>query len=135
MIRFLIRVIVNILIGGMAIGLTAAILPGLHLQTTNYLVTLLWLGVILGVINTFIRPVVNFLSLPLTILSLGLFQIVLNALLLYLVSIIVPNFTIDTFWWAVAGGLVLGIVYAILEAIFGLLGLSPKPKPRHANNN
>jgi putative membrane protein len=135
--RWLVRVIVDIIISGMAVGLTAALLPGIHIQTSNYLVTLLLLGVVIGVIDGFVRPVVNFLSLPLTILTLGLFQLVLNALLLELAALVVHAFVIDNFLWAIAGGVVLGIVHGILEAIFGRIGKSQpqsQPKPRNSES-
>lgn len=119
--RFLIRIIVDIVISAAAIGLTALVLPGIHIQPFSW-TTLLLLGVVIGVIDSLVRPVLTLLSLPLTILTLGLFQVVLNALLLYVASFFVPAFTIDTFWWAVLGGIVLGIIHGILEAIFGRIG-------------
>lgn len=122
--RFLVRIVVDIIISALAVGLTAALLPGIHIQPFN-IVTLLLLGLVIGVIDGFVRPVVSFLSLPLTILTLGLFQLILNALLLELATLIIPAFTIDNFLWAILGGIVLGIVHAILEAIFGRIGKAP----------
>lgn len=126
--KLLIRIVVDVLISAVAVGLTALVLPGIHIQPFSW-VTLLLLGLVIGVIDAIVRPVVSFLSLPLTILTLGLFQLVLNALLLYLASLVVPAFKIDNFLWAVAGGIVLGIIHAILEAIFGRIG---KSAPQHA---
>lgn len=126
--KLLIRIVVDVLISAAAVGLTALVLPGIHIQPFSW-VTLLLLGLVIGVIDAIVRPVVSFLSLPLTILTLGLFQLVLNALLLYLASLVVPAFKIDNFLWAVAGGIVLGIIHAILEAIFGRIG---KSAPQHA---
>ena len=115
--RFLTRVIVSIIVNGLAIGLTAAILPGIHIVPFG-IGALALLGLVFGVINAIIRPVVNLLSLPITILSLGLWQLIINALLLYLGSLFVSNLRIDNFWWALLGGVVMGIIGAILEAIF-----------------
>lgn len=123
--RWLIRLIVDIVISTLAIGLTALLLPGVHIQPFSW-TTLLLLGVVIGVIDGLVRPVVSFLSLPLTILTLGLFQLIINALMLYLATFIVPAFKIDNFLWALLGGIVLGIVHAILEAIFGRIGKEPK---------
>lgn len=123
--RFLIRLIVDILISAAAIGLTALALPGIHIQPFSW-TTLLLLGVVVGVIDGLVRPLVSLLSLPITILTLGLFQLVINALMLYLASLIIPAFKIDNFLWALLGGIVLGIVHAILEAIFGRIGKAPK---------
>ncbi|HEX8729914.1 MAG TPA: phage holin family protein [Ktedonobacterales bacterium] len=117
MMRFLARLIISIIVNGLAIGLTAALLPGIHIVPFSY-TTLLLLGLVFGVINAIIRPVVNLLSLPITILSLGLWQLVLNALMLYLGSLFVSELKIDGFWWAILGGIVMGIIGAILEGIF-----------------
>jgi putative membrane protein len=111
------RIIISIIVNGLAIGLTAAILPGIHIQPFD-VTALLLLGLVFGVINAIIRPVVSFLSLPITFLTLGLFQLVINALLLYLGSLFVSNLKIDNFWWALLGGIVMGIVGAILEWVF-----------------
>jgi putative membrane protein len=115
--RFIARIVVSIIVNGLAIGLTAAILPGIHIQPFG-IGALLLLGLVFGIINAIIRPLVTILSLPITILSLGLFQLVINALLLYLGSLFVPNLKIDTFLWALLGGVVMGIIGGILEAIF-----------------
>ncbi len=123
--RFLVRLIVDILISAAAIGLTTLALPGIHIQPFSW-TTLLLLGVVVGIIDGLVRPVVSLLSLPLTILTLGLFQLVINALMLYLASLLIPAFKIDNFLWALLGGIVLGIVHAILEAIFGRIGKQPK---------
>ena len=123
--RFLVRLIVDILISAVAIGLTAVVLPGIHIAPFSW-TTLLLLGVVVGVIDGLIRPVVSLLSLPITILTLGLFQLVINALMLELATVFIHAFTIDNFLWALLGGIVLGIVHAILEAIFGRIGKEPK---------
>ncbi|HEX8731636.1 MAG TPA: phage holin family protein [Ktedonobacterales bacterium] len=115
--RLLGRIIVGIIVNGLAIGITAAVLPGIHIQPFG-IETLLVLGLVFGIINALVRPVVSLLSLPITILTLGLFQLVLNALLLYLGSLFVSNLKIDNFWWALLGGIVMGIVGAILEWFF-----------------
>jgi putative membrane protein len=131
--RFLVRIVVDIVISAAAIGLTAAVLPGLRIDPFN-LGTLLLLGLIVGVIDGFVRPVLSFLSLPLTILTLGLFQLVLNALLLELASLVVPALKIDNFLWAILAGIVLGIIHAILEAIFGRIGKAPARKQQNSQD-
>ena len=128
---FIMRIIVSIIVNGLAIGLTAAILPGIHIEPFG-IGALLLLGLVFGIINAIIRPVVSFLSLPITILSLGLFQLVINALLLYLGSLFVSNLKIDNFWWALLGGIVMGIIGAILEAIFKRF-THEEPRARYAH--
>lgn len=129
--RLITRVIISIIVSGLAIGLTAAFLPGIHIQPFG-LGTLALLGLVFGVINAIIRPVVNLLSLPITILTLGLWQLVLNALLLYLGSLFVSNLRIDNFLWAILGGIVMGIIGAILEAIFRRI-IPEEEKPSRAS--
>jgi putative membrane protein len=115
--RFLARAIIAVIVNGLAIGLTALLLPGIHIQPFS-VTTLVLLGLVFGIINAIIRPIVNLLSLPITFLTLGLFHFVINALLLYLGSLVVSNLKIDNFWWALLGGIVMGILSAILEAVF-----------------
>jgi len=114
------EIIVTILVNALAIMLTAALLPGIHI-TSNGVISgvadFIILGVVFGLVNGFLKPIVKFISLPITILTLGLFQLVINALLLELVSLIVPSLRIDTFWWALLGGVIMGILAGILEWI------------------
>ena len=70
---------------------------------------------VLGVVNAFIRPIIVFLTLPLTILTLGLFLLVINGLLLALVAILVPGFHVNGFWGAVLGSILISIVSWILS--------------------
>jgi len=102
-----------------ALGATVAILPGIHLTGGNATADFLALAaaaLILGVLNAVVRPVLIFLTLPLTIVTLGLFILVLNALLLWLTSALVPAFHIDGFWWALLATIVLSIISAVLNA-------------------
>jgi putative membrane protein len=127
--RWLLNLLVGIVINGLAISITAALLPGIHIHassSSDRIVTFLVLGIVFGLVNSLIKPIVSFLSLPFTILTLGLFQLVINALLLLLVTKIVPNFVIDSFWWALLGGIIMGIVGAVLEWISRRL--FPKPE-------
>jgi len=69
----------------------------------------------LGAINAILRPILIFLTLPLTIMTLGLFVLVINALLVLLASYIVPGFIVDSFWSAFLFGIVLAIVSWVLQ--------------------
>ena len=76
---------------------------------------------LLGLLNSFLRPVLMLLSLPLLIFTLGLFTIVINAALLLIVSTLMgkENFHVDGFWWAVVGALIISIVSLLLNSITG----------------
>jgi putative membrane protein len=99
--------LINWLISGLAIMITAYLLPGVRLSG---FVAALLTAVVLGLINAFIKPVLSLLTLPLTILTLGLFSLVLNALLIMLTGKIVSGFQVAGFWWALAFSVVLALV-------------------------
>jgi putative membrane protein len=106
---FVIRVLVN----AVAIVLAAYLVPGLHVRS---LTTALVAGLVLGLINAIVRPVLVVLTLPITLLTLGLFLLVLNAFCLWLTSVFVPGLTVDGFWAAFLGGLIVSLVSWILTA-------------------
>jgi len=81
--------------------------------------TLVLATLVLGLLNTFLRPVLFFLSLPLIIFSLGLFTIVINAFLLYLVGWLFESFDVDSFGAAMLGALVISIISILLNALTG----------------
>src|SRR5882762_3012410 len=96
--RFLARLVLN----GVAIIMAAYVLPGLHVSGP---LAALVAGAILGFVNAIVRPILFLLTLPLTLVTLGLFIFVLNALCLELTAALVPGFSIDGFWWALLGAL------------------------------
>ena len=108
--RFLARLVLN----GVAIILAAYVLPGLHVSGP---IPALVAGVILGFVNAIVRPVLFLLTLPLTLVTLGLFIFVLNALCFALTAWLVPGFDVDGFWWAMAGALLVSVVSWILNGI------------------
>ncbi|HXV19408.1 MAG TPA: phage holin family protein [Desulfuromonadales bacterium] len=102
------------LVSGLAIIITAYLLPGV--RVAGFFAALVT-ALILGLINAFIRPVLILLTLPLNILTLGLFTLVINALLIMLAAAIVPGFSVQGFWWALLFGLVLAVIGYFLGAI------------------
>jgi putative membrane protein len=106
---FLVRVLVNAL----AILLAVNVVPGIEARG---LVTILGAGLVLGLINAVVRPVLLVLTLPLTLVTLGLFLLVLNALCLWLTSALVKGFTVHGFWAAFFGALIVSVVSWLLNA-------------------
>jgi putative membrane protein len=106
------KIILRLLIYTGAVLLTAWILPGVHVE--NF-ATAIMVAIALAIINTFIRPVLIFLTIPVTIVTLGFFLLVLNALIILLIGKIVPGFIVDGFWWA----LLFSVILSIIAAIFG----------------
>jgi putative membrane protein len=119
------RIIVWLAVNALALGVAIWLFDGITLSgdtDTNQVVKLVIVGAIFGVINMIVRPIVNLLSLPLIILTLGLFLIVVNALMLLLTSKISESidlgFHVDGFWTAVWGSIVISISSMVLGAIF-----------------
>jgi putative membrane protein len=126
MVSFIVRVIVNAL----ALGVAAWLLPGIRVgaeattqatgnDTLGTVLAYLFIGLIFGLVNAVVRPIIGFLSLPITCLTLGLFAIVINAAMLMLTSWLadftpVP-FQVDAFFWdAVLGSIIISIVSAVI---------------------
>lgn len=106
---FILRVLVN----AVAIYFIAAIVPGI--EVTGVL-TALGAGLVLGLVNAVVRPVLILLTLPVTLVTLGLFLIVLNGLCLWLTSLLVKGFEVQGFWPAVFGALLVSVVSWLLTA-------------------
>ena len=139
MLSFIGRVLIN----GLALWIASWILPGLEIPTaattdavaqtgvsqgTDVAGTALayvFIGLIFGLVNAFIRPLVSVLSLPITILTLGLFTIVISAAMLYLTSWISSftpvHFTIDSFFWtAVFAAIIITLISLVAGRITGV---------------
>lgn len=101
--KFLLMILLNTL----AVLVTGYILSGIHL---NNFFTAIVVAIVLGIINTFLRPIIFLLTLPINILTLGLFSFVIMGGLVYLVSWIVPGFKVDNFWWAILFGIIVAFI-------------------------
>ncbi|CAN5697570.1 phage holin family protein [soil metagenome] len=101
------------LISAIAIGIAAYVLPGVTVTPVGALV----LAIVLGIMNIFIKPIVKLLALPLTILTLGLFSLVINALFVLLAAVIVPGFGVAGFWSAFFFAIILSLINAFFNAV------------------
>lgn len=106
--------ILSILVNAAALFVAAQLLSGITVADTG---TLLLAALVFGVVNTFVKPLVTLLSLPITILTLGLFYLVVNAALLGLTAAITPGFTIAGFWSAFFGAIIVSLVGMFLSEI------------------
>ncbi len=100
-------ILINWLLAALAIMATAYLLPGVSLSG---FVPALVTALVLGLVNAFIKPLLLLLTLPINILTLGLFTLVINALLIMLVSKLVSGFQVQGFWWALVFSVVLTVV-------------------------
>ena len=114
--NFLLRVIVS----AIAIAVTAALLPGIRVANSDIL-TYLLLGLIFGLVNALIKPIVSFLSCPLVFLTLGLFLFVINGIMLLITAALSGGrLAVDGLGWAIVGGIIMGVVNMVLEVVLGL---------------
>ena len=115
--RFL---LVRILVNALALAITAAILPKIYFVDTS-IGNWLLMAFMLGVLNALLKPVLQFFTLQFIFVTYGLVVVLVNALLLWLLSLLFPNrFAVDSLLWVLVGGLVLGLLSSFLESLLGL---------------
>lgn len=98
----------------LTLAFVAWLLPGIHLMGFS---SALWAALVIGIINVFIRPILMIITVPINILTLGLFTFILNALLLMLVAHIVPGFIIDGFFSALIGSILISVVSVFINRL------------------
>ncbi len=106
--------IIKFLINGFAVYATAYLLSGV--EVSGFVVALI-VALVLAVLNVLVKPILILLSLPVTILTLGLFTFVIDAVIVLLASKIVTGFVIDGFWTAIVFSIVLAIISYVLEKL------------------
>lgn len=110
MIRALVRVVAN----GLAVWLAAELVPGI--VYTGDLLYLLLAGLVIGLLNLLVKPIVTFLSLPFILLTLGLFYLLINGLILWLADAFLDQLTVNGCLPAILGGLVIAVVNWVVSA-------------------
>jgi len=107
------------LISALGLWLASELVAGIDV---NGIGTLIAAAVLLGIVNAVVRPVLFLLTLPITVITLGLFLFVLNAAMLGLVALLLPGFYIDGFWSAVLGAIIVSIVGWVASWFIGPRG-------------
>ena len=102
----------KVLVSSFAVLISSYILPGVHVKD---FITALVVAFVLGLLNILLKPILVVLTIPITILTLGLFLLVINAFIILLVSKLVGGFMVDGFWWAVLFSIILTVVTWLLE--------------------
>nr|WP_295929072.1 phage holin family protein [uncultured Dyadobacter sp.] len=105
------KLLLRLVISTLAILVAANVVPGVFVASTT---TAIIVAIVLGILNTFLKPVLQILALPITILTLGLFYFVVNVFIIYLATFLVDGFAVSGFISALLFGLVVSIVSAIL---------------------
>ena len=104
--------IIQLILSAVAVLIAAYIIPGVSVD--GFLIALV-VAVVLAIVNTFIKPIITVLTLPINIVTLGLFSLVIAALMVLLTDFVVPGFEVAGFWSA----LLFGLVLALISMIFG----------------
>jgi putative membrane protein len=108
-------IIIKILLTGVAALIAAYILPGVTIAGFG---SALILAVVLALLNAVVRPLLVILTIPVTVITLGLFLLVINAVIILLADALIGGFNVDGFLWALVFSVVLSIIEAILDMIF-----------------
>ena len=120
-VRGIVRLALVTVIEGVSLWLTTLIVPGITITATDTedgtLIGAISVAMVLAVLNGLVRPILILLTLPINMITLGLFTLVINALMLMLVSNILPFFEVSSFWSALAGGLILSAVNTLITGL------------------
>ena len=114
----LMRFVIRWVVSTAAVAVTTwALNPHIRIEGADYLSTVILVGLVLGLLNALLRPIIIFLTLPATLITFGLFLIVINAGMLWLTDVLVPAFVIEGFGWTLLGALLISIISTILYAL------------------
>jgi putative membrane protein len=108
----MLNILISWLVSAMMVIAVAYILPGVYVST--FLVALV-VAVVLGMVNSVIRPLAILLTIPINIITLGLFTFVLDALLVMFCAFVVPGFIVKSFWWALLFALLISLVNSFIK--------------------
>ena len=111
--------IIRLLLNGLAVVLTAYLLPNVDVSDYG---TALIVALILAIVNVIVKPILVVLTIPITILTLGLFLLVINAAIILFVDNLVEGFEVRGFWWA----LLFSLILSIFNSLFNDLAGKPK---------
>lgn len=109
------RLILRLLVNAAALWVAAELVPGIDLTGDAW--SILLVALVFGLVNTFLKPILKLFSLPVLVLTLGLFALVINAVLLAITALIMESLTIDGFVAALLGSIVISIVSAVLNTL------------------
>lgn len=109
--------IIQILLSAVAVYLSATLLPGVHIKSFW---TAILVAIVLGLLNAIVKPILQFLSFPITILTLGLFLFVINTIIILICSYLISSFEVSGFWSALLFSVVLSVITWLLNLVFGV---------------
>src|SRR5690606_10027236 len=108
------RILINLIVTALIVFLLSNFLPGVSVDGIGSSIVVV---IVMTILNIFVKPILQIISITITILTLGLFLIVINAFSIWLCSILVGVFHVESFWWALLISLVLSIVQSIIGGV------------------
>ena len=112
-----IRLLVRLVVNAVAFGVAAWLVPGF--DVVGGFLALLWIAVLFGLVNTLIGPLLRLISLPLTVITLGLFTLVVNGVLVAIVAGLSDHLQVGRFWWTIVAALLISLISGIAGLITG----------------
>ncbi|MGI6225821.1 MAG: phage holin family protein [Peptococcales bacterium] len=106
--------VVRWILNGLALLVTSSLIAGIEV---NGFLAALFAALVLGIVNAIIRPIIIFLTLPLNLVTLGLFTLIINGFMLKITSTVVNGFSVKGFWAATIGALLLALISSVLNAL------------------
>lgn len=112
----MLRAILQFLVTAAGLWLASRVVPGVAFTATS---SLLWAAFLLGIVNALVRPILVFLTFPLTVVTLGLFLLVVNAATIGIVAVLLDGFVVDGLWAGIGAAIITGVVSWIAGAFIG----------------
>lgn len=109
------NLIIRLLITAIVAYLLTKILPGVHFEGFSSAIIF---AIVLGVLNIFVKPILSLFGLPLTIITLGFFALVINALIVMIADYFMDSMVVDGFWWAFIFSILLSLVTSLASSMF-----------------
>src|SRR6185295_10978338 len=104
----------QLIVSALAVVVSSYLLPGVHIDGV---LTAILVAAVLAFLNAIIKPILVFLTIPITLVNFGLFLLVINALIILFAAKLVPGFQVSNFWWALLFSMVLSLVTAVFESL------------------
>ena len=108
------KLLLKILVSSLAVFITAYLLPGIKIDS---FLTAVIVAIVLALLNSFLKPVLIFFTIPVTVVTLGLFLLVINAAMIMLTAKLVDGFIVRGFWWAVLFSIIVSAITSLLESL------------------
>ncbi|KXH85053.1 phage holin family protein [Chryseobacterium kwangjuense] len=109
------NLIIRLLITAIVAYLLTKVLPGVHFEGFSSAIIF---AIVLGILNIFVKPILGLLGLPLTIITLGLFALVINAVIILIADYFIDSMVVDGFWWALIFSVLLSFVTSLANSMF-----------------